>query len=261
VIPITGIVVVYNEAKRLNSCLDSLSFCSQLIVIDLGSTDGSIEISKKFTAEIYSWPREQVVERIFVKKIKLANNDWIISQDPDEIFPYKLAEQINSVILANTNIGIIKTPIQYYFLNQILNSTVWGGTKTKDRVFHKKRTFIAPEVHQMFQTISGYDVVEIPFEDGNAIQHFWVDSIFSMVTKHWRYIKLEGKSRFISGERFTIKKLLGATFYSLYNNLFNLSGINDGARGIFLSFFNSWYESMSCLSLLWYQMSGIDYNG
>jgi len=41
----TGVVVTINENRRLEQCLESLRFCSQLVVIDLGSTDDSVRIA------------------------------------------------------------------------------------------------------------------------------------------------------------------------------------------------------------------------
>ncbi len=41
----SGIVVTYNEGSRLRACLDSLAFCNYRTVIDLGSTDRSVEIA------------------------------------------------------------------------------------------------------------------------------------------------------------------------------------------------------------------------
>ena len=60
----TGIVVNYNEGHYLRGCLNSLMFCRQLLVIDLGSNDASIEIAEHYGAEIIHHKRMPIVEQI-----------------------------------------------------------------------------------------------------------------------------------------------------------------------------------------------------
>ena len=86
-IKFTGIVVTYNEENHLKECLTSLMFCDQLIVVDLGSTDRSIEISKQCGAEIKHEKLVPIVEQIKERVVGFSRNDWIIFIDPDEVFP------------------------------------------------------------------------------------------------------------------------------------------------------------------------------
>lgn len=43
---LSAVVVAYNEAHYLSECLRRLTFCDEILVIDLGSQDRSIEIAK-----------------------------------------------------------------------------------------------------------------------------------------------------------------------------------------------------------------------
>lgn len=251
-LPITAIVVVFNEIGRLEACLRSLNFCSQLIVIDLGSTDGSLEVARRFTEEVISWPRQPIVERILINAMDLAKYEWILSADPDEVFPLELQDQVEE-LLGNNKIGKIVVPWIFYFLDQPLESTSWGGIRKKDRLFNRCKVSIIPEVHQSIKVLPEFITVEVPYVHGNAIQHYWVDSILKMFEKHWRYIKLEGRSKYISGKRFQLNKFPRTIYKTLKTELFVHHGIRDGARGLFLSLFRTWYVGMSYLSLLWYQ--------
>ena len=84
---ISGCCMVKNEEKNLPRTLDSIkSVVDELIIIDTGSTDGTIDIAKSYGAKIiettwnddFSTPRNMAIDA--------ANGDWIIFLDADEFF-------------------------------------------------------------------------------------------------------------------------------------------------------------------------------
>lgn len=48
-LPISASMVVKNESKNIKGCLDSLSFCDEVIVVDTGSKDNTVEIAKSYS--------------------------------------------------------------------------------------------------------------------------------------------------------------------------------------------------------------------
>lgn len=81
---ITGIVITFNEANNISECLTSLNkVCDELIVVDSGSYDKTIEIAKKHGAKIYKQPYlGDGPQKAF--GVSYAKNDWILSLDADE---------------------------------------------------------------------------------------------------------------------------------------------------------------------------------
>lgn len=90
---ITGIVITKNEEKMLGEALKSLSWVDDLIVVDTGSTDKTIQIAKKNSARIvhsdgkhFSDWRNQ--------GLKNSKNDWILYLDADERITPELKNEI-----------------------------------------------------------------------------------------------------------------------------------------------------------------------
>ncbi len=83
---ISACLIVKDEERNIRECLQSLMFFSdEIIVVDTGSTDNTINIAKKFTDKIYSfqWIDDFSAARNYA--LEKADGDWIVSIDADEI--------------------------------------------------------------------------------------------------------------------------------------------------------------------------------
>lgn len=249
----SAIVVVYNEMKHLEDCLKSCSNSQEILVYDMGSVDGSINLAEKYATEVRHISQVEIVEKIWAKIIDEASNDWIILLDPDEIFPTTIFSELEKVILEDSNIALFSIPWKYYFLGNPLQSTSWGRDHFKARVFNRNHVDISGVLFDGIKLKPGFTKYTFPYEAGFIIQHYWVDSIPQLYSKHWRYIKNDGEARYKKGERFSIRMQLKDSISSLCKNLIDYQGIKDGWRGIFLSLFHSWFIFMCHASLCRYQ--------
>jgi len=251
----SGIVATYNDGRRLADCLQSLQFCDDLIVIDLGSTDDSVNIAKAYGVRVLFRSRVPTADYIREYAVSVAKYDWVVFLDPDEVFPVEAAAKIKEVINQNSNLGMIELPWHFYFFGHPITYTIWGKpNKTKQVVFHRKHVKFNKEVHHGSQLLEGFKKVALAEENNNFIKHYWVDSFLELFEKHWRYIRLEGQARYKDGERFSFLGSVKQIKRALYMNLFEYKGMSGGWKGIFLSLFYSWYISMSLFSLLLYQI-------
>lgn len=249
VTPLTAIVVTYNEAGRLRACLESLCFCEQVIVVDLGSSDPSVAIARECGAEIVTHPLVPIGEFVLPKVVPEARHDWILRFDPDEIFDQQLVAEVRRTICECPTAAMIRLPHQYYFIGAPLHTTIWGGVNHISRVFHRDRVSFVPHVHNAVLAKSGYCIENADVVGHHPVQHYWVESFSQLFEKHRRYIQLEGPTRLAKGEHFTWRGLMKESGYSLYYGLFRKRGVFGGWRGFFLSFFYSWYIVMGQLSL------------
>lgn len=256
-IDFSGIVVTYNDAKLLGGCLKSLSFCAQLVVIDLGSNDRSVQIAKQHGAELVFHEWSPIVEPIRKDAIEFAVYDWIIQLDPDERFPSDAVDDLRSIIRMDSKLGVIHIPWQFYFKRKPLKTTIWGIENTKGVVLHKARNNFTALSHRGTKLLNGFNSVTLPWKSGYIIRHYWIDSYKDLFKKHWRYIREEGEARYKNGERFSLVRCIKDTLYALKNNLIEFKGLYGGFKGIFLSLFYTWYIFMSQLSLYFYEHRSI----
>lgn len=80
---LSGVVTTLDNAATLDACLASLRFCDEIVLLDSGSTDATLDIARRHGARIASQPfagygpQKQAA-------IDLANGDWILLLDADE---------------------------------------------------------------------------------------------------------------------------------------------------------------------------------
>lgn len=252
---ITAIVVTFNEGKRLPACLDSLAFCDQRIVIDLGSDDNSIAVAQAHGAEVHEHPRVLVVEQVRASALPHARHDWLLFLDPDEVITPRLADQLQLLVNDGGEIGSIEVPWQFYFQDKPLTTTIWGRSDSSKRIlFHRERVELRPYVHKGYKVHSDFRNHSIPRQDGNVIEHYWMDDYVQLHEKHTRYLTQEGSARFAAGFRFSWLKAVGYTVGALLLNLIRYRGILGGRTGIYLSAYHSWYTWRCWLALRNYQM-------
>ena len=92
------ILIVNNEANNILDCLASVSFADQIVVVDSGSTDNTVELARSVGAHVVQttdWPGFGAQKN---RALDLATCDWVFSIDADERVTPELAEQLKAAI-------------------------------------------------------------------------------------------------------------------------------------------------------------------
>ncbi len=92
---ISATVLVKNSRRHIGSVLGALAWCDEVIVLDTGSTDDTLEIAARFTNVVIDrfggpFPGFGTLHRMAAT---LASHDWILSIDSDEVVAPELARE------------------------------------------------------------------------------------------------------------------------------------------------------------------------
>lgn len=95
-------MIVKNEEQVLGRCLDSVRhFIDEIIVVDTGSTDGTVEIAKRYTDKLYTFEWINDFSAARNEALKHATGKWILVMDADEYFEkaeiQKLVKQLEAI--------------------------------------------------------------------------------------------------------------------------------------------------------------------
>ena len=95
-------MIVKDEEKFLPRCLESVKdHVDEIIIVDTGSTDSTIEIAKRYNAKIYHHAWENSFSKARNYSLKYATCDWILILDADEEVDREDAHKLKDVIKEN----------------------------------------------------------------------------------------------------------------------------------------------------------------
>jgi len=82
---ISAIMIVKNEEEHLPRCLESIKdHVDEIVIVDTGSEDRTIEIAKKYTAKIFKHPWEEHFSKHRNQSVHYATGEWLFQIDADE---------------------------------------------------------------------------------------------------------------------------------------------------------------------------------
>ena len=78
-------MIVKNEEAFLEKCLESVkNYIDEIIIVDTGSTDKTVEIASRYTDKVYFHPWEGNFSKARNQALSYATCDWIFQIDGDE---------------------------------------------------------------------------------------------------------------------------------------------------------------------------------
>lgn len=95
---ISTVVITKNEEKNIEKCLESIKWSDEIIIIDDNSSDKTIEIAKRYKANIYKHSLNEDFSQQRNFGLSKAKNDWVLFVDSDEVISDALAFEISSAI-------------------------------------------------------------------------------------------------------------------------------------------------------------------
>lgn len=114
-------LATYNEEENLPVCLDSVKeLAGEIIIVDGGSSDRTLEIAEKFGAKIIRTDNPPVFHVNKNKAIDAATGEWVLQLDADEVVTKELAEEIKRVIITDSDINGYWIPRKNFFLGRFL---------------------------------------------------------------------------------------------------------------------------------------------
>ena len=147
-LPISVCIITYNEEDKIERCLQSVSWADEIIVVDSGSTDKTVEICKRFTDKIEYRAWTGYVDQKN-HAISLAKNDWILSVDADEEISGDLKKEILKIGEAEKpDYAGFKMPRLTYYLGKWIKHSGWYPDKQL-RLFNRRvAKWVGKKLHE-----------------------------------------------------------------------------------------------------------------
>lgn len=238
---ISVVIITKNEQDNLPYCLENVKWADEIIVVDSGSTDTTVDIAKRFGAKIFEKKWEGYgIQKNFA--IDNAENDWVLSIDADEIISPELQNEIKKIIKNDSDCASFKIPRKLIFQGKFLR---WGGCYPdyQIRLFRKgKAKFNLDLVHEKLVVDDKIGRLK------NSIEHHSYKNLSDYFERFNRYTTLNALKRFDNRKRFYLWQYLYAPvkFIKLY---FLQLGFLDGIPGLNWALLCSFFDIIKFLKL------------
>ncbi len=132
---ISVVILAKNEAKSIVACMKCLRWCNEMIVLDTGSTDDTLELAEAHGARVISFQHRSFA-RVREEALKHVNSEWIFYVDADERVSPTLAQEILSYLNKN-DVSALELNRENYFYGRKMTSGGWANDSVT-RIFRCK---------------------------------------------------------------------------------------------------------------------------
>ncbi len=247
---ISVVIVTFNEADKLIRCLKSIKdFVQEIVVVDIGSTDSTEEVLKKFNARVFKHRWVPYADPIRNFALSKASGDWVLMLDPDEVVPVKLKRYLKDFtkIAKDQDLVAINIPFKNVFFGQwIAHTNFWPDKHI--RFFKKGRVVWQSQVHS-YPQVSG-QIWEAPNDSDLAIVHLGYETYQQFIIKQRKYALAAAQNIVSSGGGFSFLNLIWMPTREFLARFIKHQGYKDGKHGVFLVGVLMWYHLLIQLNII-----------
>ncbi|MBI2195599.1 MAG: glycosyltransferase family 2 protein [Candidatus Levybacteria bacterium] len=240
---ITGIVIAKNEEERIADCLDSLSFCDEIIVVDNVSEDRTAQIAERMGAKVTKADSKDFSE-LRNTGLKIATGDWVLYVDADERVTSELARNIKYQIsnIKYSEIVAYKVTRKNFYLG----NHEWPQQEKMERLFKRAgfkgwrgKLHESPVIEGKVSELTGF------------LLHYTHRNLSQMLRKTIEWSKIEAELRYSAGHPkmswWRFPRIMITTFCNYY---FVQRGFKVGTVGLIESMYQA-FSIFTTYARLW----------
>jgi len=195
-VKISFIVPSYNEAARITPVLEHATrWADEVVVMDKGSTDGTLEICRKFgdKVRIQSIPFSERGHEKLSEIPNLVANDWVFLGTCSEIPTRQLIDACRQVLdQREAQLDLLYVPRRMYAFGLHCSNPDWSVCHYPF-LFHRRRARITDDVHDNFHAPDPARTHRIPYTEGCCVHHMTYPTARSFWLASMQYFEAETK--------------------------------------------------------------------
>ncbi len=234
---LTAIIHTKNSSSTVEAALKSVAFADSTLVVDMHSTDDTLELVKKYTKNTFEFDDVGYVEPARNFALSKVTTDWVLLVDADEVVTPSLIEDIQKIIEAAQADAYFIPRRNLIFGKSIENSGWWPDYQL--RLFKKGMVEWSDKIHSV-PTLRGSSAY-LPQSFEACLVHTNYTSLTQYVERMNNYTSIQAKE---SGplSNNAVTTVLAQFRAELLTRLFAIQGIDEGIHGLGLSYLQAFSE-------------------
>ncbi len=227
-LPISAVIITRDEESNISRCLSSLRFCDELIVIDSGSTDKTVEVARTFTPIVRQrdWTGYSD-QKTFANS--LAKNDWILSVDADEEVSSELETELSLLVNKGLQDTAYSIPRRTYHFGKWIRFGGWYPNRLVRFFDRTKGNWEEKDVHEFWHARGSVGIIRQP------LNHYSFKSLSDQVIRNDNYSTLGATHLLKAGGRSSLLKLVTKPASKFIETYLVKLGFLDGYPGFLIS--------------------------
>ena len=240
-IPVSIYMIVLNEEANIAAALDCMTEFDEVIVVDSGSRDRTVEIADGYPNVRTSFHHWEGFAAQKAHAMSLCRNEWVLNVDADEILTDAFIEEARKTVATNEVDALESTRTLYRWGKRPRHP---GGTDRLIRLFRKSAGHY-PErrVHESISIDGKVARTEA------TILHNENLTYTERVAKANRYSEARARDKFDKGDKVSLLTLLFIFPLTFHQHYFLKGHVFDGVDGLLTSMNAAWYAFMKYAKL------------
>jgi glycosyltransferase involved in cell wall biosynthesis len=232
---LTVITLTLNEERNIGACLESARWADEMIVVDSGSVDRTVEIAGTYTQKVHTivWQGYGAARNYALQS---AGGDWILWLDADERVTPELAEEIRAILHDNpAAVSGYAIARRAYFLGRWIRHSGWYPGRVV-RLFRRGHArFTESHVHEQLE-IDG-----TVHATANDLIHLTDPDLEHYLAKSNKYTSLAAEDMLMAGRNFRMVDMLVRPPFQFVKMYLLRGGFLDGVEGLILAVLSAAY--------------------
>jgi (heptosyl)LPS beta-1,4-glucosyltransferase len=238
-------LAVGDSLSTFKAMIRSVSFADEIVIFNMERDDAeTLSYFKEISAKIINVKTPKIVESIRDRQIKVANGDWVLVMDYDEIIPAPLRDEILAIVDNKASCPAYSIGRINFSLGFPLKHGGWERDYVV-RLVQKSRFVSWPTNIHSTPIVKGSII-----KTTHAMEHHKDANLEQMVTKTNRYSDIEAQL-FYDGGMVPVTQLtiLRKSIMEFIRRYFSKHGFLDGRIGLFQSLYQGYSVFISYAKL------------
>jgi glycosyltransferase involved in cell wall biosynthesis len=227
-------IITKDEERNIRECLESVSWADEIVVVDNGSTDGTLKVCREYMAKVYQeeWKGYPGQKNSAIEK---ARNEWVLSLDADERVGPELRREIETALGGNASIDGYFIARKNFFLGRWIKHCGWYPDLNL-RLFRQSRgRFQERAVHEKVEVRGKTATLKHP------LIHQTYRSLSEFLQRMDRYSSLAAREMHCQGKKYRFIQVLFRPPFTFLQMYLLRAGFLEGYFGFLLSCLYSFY--------------------